>query len=161
MHLYYFKKLNFCYLLHSNRLHRNNTKNYSGLLFLIPKSVTFLTHYPVFVNIMLITLRPHKSRYYFFGAADHSLHIFKHLLTSLSPDCDRTQSVTICGSIINLLLKSKDSICICFIIFLVPDDKSTKCNEAKRIFSFHSRDKFDFLQVNIKIKEGMTELIIW
>ena len=51
-------------------------------------------------------------------------------------NCDRIKSVTICGSIYIHICKfitkkqKNDNIYIFFVIFLVPDDKNTKCNEV-------------------------------
>ena len=55
----------------------------------------------------------------------------------MCPNCDRIKSVTICESIyihickfITKKQKRNDNIYIFFVVFLVPDDKSTKCNEV-------------------------------
>lgn len=61
-------------------------------------------------------------------------------------------------SFIHCFLKSKTNVYIFLVIFLVPDDINTKCNEVKRISGFHGRDKYDFLRVNVKGKKGVTEL---
>lgn len=113
----------------------------------------YIPHKSNLSNLNIITL----------GMTNHYLYIFRHLIhMSRLWQNSLSQSVDLCTFLfINSLFTSKNDNIYIFFTFLVPDNISTKCNEVKRIFGFHSRENFDFLRVNIERKEDMTELINW